>query len=157
MLPRWHIQVHLSNSMCLVTKGLEDFSPHLLWNVYKYTAIMENNISWSCVDHSLGKGAQMKNFSKHSVLMELRALLPELVTRYKVQGLELFGSVIREEQHEKSDIDLLVEFGEDADMFDLTGLGLFLEEKLNRKVDVVPKRALRAELQSAVLAEAIVV
>lgn len=99
----------------------------------------------------------MKNFSKHSVLMELRALLPELVTRYKVQGLELFGSVIREEQHEKSDIDLLVEFGEDADMFDLTGLSLFLEEKLNRKVDVVPKRALRAELQSAVLAEAIVV
>jgi predicted nucleotidyltransferase len=99
----------------------------------------------------------MKNISKHSVLTELKALLPELVTRYKVQGLELFGSVVREEQHEKSDIDLLVEFGENADMFDLVGLSLFLEEKLKRKVDVVPKRALRSELQSAVLADAIVV
>ncbi|NTU73713.1 nucleotidyltransferase family protein [Candidatus Roizmanbacteria bacterium] len=99
----------------------------------------------------------MKNISKHSVLTELKALLPELVTRYKVQGLELFGSVVREEQHEKSDIDLLVEFGENADMFDLVGLSLFLEEKLRRKVDVVPKRALRSELQSAVLADAIVV
>jgi predicted nucleotidyltransferase len=99
----------------------------------------------------------MKNISKHSVLTELKALLPELVTRYKVQGLELFGSVVREEQHEKSDIDLLVEFGENADMFDLIGLSLFLEEKLKRKVDVVPKRALRSELQSVVLADAIVV
>ena len=99
----------------------------------------------------------MKNISKHSVLTELKALLPELVTRYKVQGLELFGSVVREEQHEKSDIDLLVEFGENADMLDLIGLSLFLEEKLKRKVDVVPKRALRTELQSAVLADAIVV
>ena len=82
----------------------------------------------------LAKGEPMKNISKHSVLMELKALLPELATRFKVMGLELFCSVVREEQHEKSDIDLLVE-----------------------KVDVVPKRALRAELQSAVLAEAIAV
>jgi uncharacterized protein len=99
----------------------------------------------------------MKNISKHSVLAELKTLLPELVTRYKVQGLELFGSVVREEQHEKSDIDLLVEFGENADMLDLIGLSLFLEEKLKRKVDVVPKWALRPELQSAMLADAIVV
>ena len=87
----------------------------------------------------------------------MRTLKPDLVTRYRVKGLELCGSVVREEQHGKSDIDLLVEFSEDADMFDLVGLGLFLEEKLQRKVDVVPKKALRAELQSAVLAEAVVV
>ena len=34
------------------------------------------------------------------------------------------------EQQEASDIDVLVEFAEGADMFDLIGLGLFLEEKL---------------------------
>jgi predicted nucleotidyltransferase len=99
----------------------------------------------------------MKPNSKKGTLEILQALKPELLKKYKVTGLELFGSVAREEQQEKSDVDLLVEFTEDADMFDLVGLGLFLEEKLHRKVDVVPKRALRQELQSAVFAEAIVV
>ncbi|MFH0784042.1 MAG: nucleotidyltransferase domain-containing protein [Pseudomonadota bacterium] len=65
--------------------------------------------------------------------------------------------IAREEQHGESDIDLLVEFSENADMFDLVGLGLFLEEKFHMKVNVIPKKALRPELQSAVLAEAIVV
>ena len=98
----------------------------------------------------------MEKISKQNVLAKLRALKPELSARYRVKQLELFGSVVREKQHGKSDIDLLVEFTEDADMFDLVGLGLFLEERLHRKVDVVPKRALRAEFHSA-LAEAIVI
>ena len=99
----------------------------------------------------------MKKIAKQDVLSKLKALKPEIVIRYKVKSLELFGSVVRGEQQEASDIDVLVEFSEDADLFDLIGLGLFLEEKLNRKVDVVPKRALRKELQSTVLAEAVVV
>ena len=99
----------------------------------------------------------MKIIAKQDVLSKLKALKPEIVIRYKVKSLELFGSVVRGEQQEASDIDVLVEFAEGADMFDLIGLGLFLEEKLNRKVDVVPKRALRKELHSTVLAEAVVV
>lgn len=106
---------------------------------------------------SLAQGEKMKKIIKQNVLEELKALKPVLAEQYKVRRLELFGSVVREEQHGKSDIDLLVEFSENADMFDLVGLGLFLEEKLKRKIDIVPKRALRAELQSAVFAEAIVV
>jgi predicted nucleotidyltransferase len=34
-------------------------------------------------------------------------------------------------------------------------LGLFLEEKLGHKVDVVPKRALREEIKGAVLKEVV--
>lgn len=101
------------------------------------------------------QGEKMKKILKIDVLAKLKALKPELAARYRVNGLELFGSVARDEQHGKSDIDLLVEFSENADMFDLVGLGLFLEEKLQRKVDIIPKKALRAELQSAVFAEAI--
>ena len=97
----------------------------------------------------------MKKISQRDVLAKLKALKPEIVMRYRVESLELFGSVVRGEQKETSDIDVLVEFVEGADMFDLVGLGLFLEERLNRKVDIVPKRALRTELHSTVLAEAI--
>ena len=99
----------------------------------------------------------MKKTAMQDVLAKLKALKPDIVIRYRVKSLELFGSVVRGEQQEASDIDVLVEFTESADMFDLIGLGLFMEEKLNRKVDVVPKRALRKEFHSTVLAEAVVV
>jgi len=79
----------------------------------------------------------------------------ELEQRYKVKEIRIFGSVVRGEQVEKSDIDILVDFEEGADLFHLVGLALFLEEKLNQKIDVVPKRALREEIKESVLKEAI--
>jgi predicted nucleotidyltransferase len=59
-------------------------------------------------------------------------------------------SIIKE-----SDIDVLVDFQEDADLLDLVGLGLFLEEHLGRKVDVVPRKALRKEIRDSVLHEVV--
>jgi hypothetical protein len=85
----------------------------------------------------------------------LKALKPSLIERYKVMEIGVFGSFIRGEQTTESDIDLLVEFTEDADLFDLVGLSLFLEEALHHKVDIVPRRALRAELREAVLQEVV--
>lgn len=57
----------------------------------------------------------------------------------------VFGSYVRGEQKEDSDLDVLVEFETDANLLGLTGLADFLEEKLNIKVDVVPESALREE------------
>lgn len=65
----------------------------------------------------------------------------------------MFGSFIRGEQSDVSDIDILVDFEEGADLFDLVGLSLLLEERLQRKVDVVSKNALREELREQVLKE----
>jgi len=63
--------------------------------------------------------------------------------------------LLREGQKRKSDVDVLVDFEEGADLFDLVGLALYLEKKLRKKVDVVPKRALRKEIKSSVLREAV--
>jgi uncharacterized protein len=87
------------------------------------------------------------------LLSKLRDLKPEFARRFRVTEIQLFGSSIRGEQREDSDIDVLVEFEEGADLFDLAGLGNFLEEQLQRKVDVVPKRALREEFRDSILRE----
>jgi predicted nucleotidyltransferase len=97
----------------------------------------------------------MATINREELLAKLRALGPELTARYRVREIALFGSFVREEQGEASDIDILVDFEEGADLFDLVGLGLFLEEELQREVDVVPKRALRPELRDVVLGEAV--
>ena len=91
--------------------------------------------------------------STQSVLDILRALKPELLLRYKAKEIGLFGSFARSEQSGTSDVDVLVDFEEGADLLDLVGLAQFLEERLARRVDVVPRRALRAELQPFVLRE----
>ena len=91
------------------------------------------------------------------ILIRLRELKPEITARYKAREVGLFGSFVRGEQSGSSDIDVLVEFEEEADLFDLVGLALFLEERLQRKVDVVPKRALRPELQESVLREVVAI
>jgi uncharacterized protein len=88
-----------------------------------------------------------------ALIAGLRELKPFAAARYKVREMGLFGSFVRGEQSAASDVDVLVEFDDGADLLDLTGLGLYLEEALQRKVDVVPKNALRKELRDAVLAE----
>ena len=93
--------------------------------------------------------------ASEELLAKLRALKPEITARYKVQEIGLFGSFVRGEQGKHSDIDVLVEFEEGADLFDWVGLALFLEERLQRPVDVVPKRALREELRGSVLSEVV--
>jgi uncharacterized protein len=97
----------------------------------------------------------MPRIVAETLLKRLRELKPHLKERYKAKQIQLFGSFIRGEQKGSSDIDILVDFEEGADLFDLIGLGIFLEEELQRKVDVVPQQALRIELQESILREAV--
>jgi len=97
----------------------------------------------------------MSAMNTEDLLVKLGVLKPEMAARYKVREIALFGSFVRGEQGGASDVDVLVDFEEGADLFDLVGLALFLEEELQRKVDVVPKRALRAELRETVLREVV--
>ena len=99
----------------------------------------------------------MTVMNTEDVLIRLRELKPEVTARFRAKEIGLFGSFVRGEQNRSSDIDVLVEFEEEADLFDLVGMALFLEERLQRKVDVVPKRALRPELQEPVFGEVIAV
>lgn len=96
-------------------------------------------------------GVTMK--SKEEILNALSDLTTELRKSYKVERIGLFGSFARQEQQPGSDIDLLVDFSDDADLFDVAELKYFLEEKLHNAVDIVPARALRDELRHAVLAD----
>jgi len=92
---------------------------------------------------------------KEDILKTLKKFKQEVKKKYKVRELGLFGSYINEKQKESSDIDILVEFDEKADLFDLIRLSLFLEEKLNKKVDIVPKSALREEIKENILQKVI--
>jgi len=90
---------------------------------------------------------------REQILETLEELKEEIGNRYKVRDIGLFGSFVRSQESEESDVDILVEFEQGADLLDLVGLGDFLEEKLGRKVDLVTKRALRPEIRDRVIRE----
>ena len=84
---------------------------------------------------------------KSNILKTLESLKDEVRQKYKAEVKGIFGSYSRGEEKENSDIDVLVDFLEGATLFDLSGLGDFLEKKLHCKVDVVSQRALREEIK----------
>ena len=65
-----------------------------------------------------------------------------LKTDYKVKSLGIFGSLVRNEYTEKSDIDILVEFNESVGFFLYSDLKYFLNEILSHRVDLITKKAL---------------
>lgn len=65
----------------------------------------------------------------------------------------LFGSYIRGDIHDDSDIDILVEFPKEKSLFDFIGLKLRLEEVLEKKVDLVEYDTVKPLLKQYVLSE----
>lgn len=78
-----------------------------------------------------------------------------LQEKYKVKEIGIFGSYVRGEQTEKSDVDILVDFYELPDIFNLLKLERSLRGTLKCRVDVVRKQAIRKELRDQILSEAI--
>lgn len=67
----------------------------------------------------------------------------------------MFGSVVRGEEQEDSDIDLLVDFLPGTTLLDQVGLIDALSTALGRKVDIVSERALNKYLRQRILQEAV--
>ncbi|MFZ9736396.1 MAG: nucleotidyltransferase family protein [Prochlorotrichaceae cyanobacterium] len=94
---------------------------------------------------------------KQQVLDFLTDQFPEISDRFGVQRLALFGSTVRDEAQPDSDIDILVEFVGKADSMRYFGLLFYLEDQLDRPLDLVTDKALRPELRSFIEQEAIYV
>ena len=76
------------------------------------------------------------------------------IRRYGVNKLGLFGSFVRDEQKENSDVDLLVDFDKDQNTFkNFMGFADFMEETLGRKVDVVTLQSLSPFIGPYILKE----
>lgn len=90
---------------------------------------------------------------KKEIIDIIRNSKPEIVARYGVQRLGLFGSYVREQQRKRSDIDILVSFNREIDLFDFIDLREFLEARLQTKVDLVMESALKPAIGKRILAE----
>jgi uncharacterized protein len=78
-----------------------------------------------------------------------------LSDRYGVAVVGIFGSYVRGEQEQRSDIDLLADILRPISLLEMVGAEIYLSEVLEIKVDLVPKRSVREELRNNILEEAV--
>jgi len=88
------------------------------------------------------------------LLAEHRQKILQIVAAHRATTPRVFGSVLHEEDTERSDLDLLVDPLPGATLFDLGGIQIDLEELLGIPVDVLTPGDLPAKFRQQVLQEA---
>jgi len=83
-------------------------------------------------------------------------ILP-ILQGYGVRRVGLFGSCIREEMRENSDIDILVEIEKDISLLDFVRIKLEIEEVLENRVDLVEYNTIKPLLRERILKEQVVI
>jgi len=96
-----------------------------------------------------------RKMTKARALSLLEKLKPELVKRFGITRLALFGSTVHDEARIDSDIDILVDFDGPATSNMFFGVQFLLEDEFNRRVDLVTEKAIRNELRPYIEKEAI--
>ncbi|MEW5911459.1 MAG: nucleotidyltransferase family protein [Thermodesulfobacteriota bacterium] len=86
-------------------------------------------------------------------LKKLAQRIAPILRRNAVVRAAVFGSMARGEAAPGSDLDLLVEFGEEKSLLALAHLKLELESELGHQVDVVTYRSLYHRLRDPILQE----
>ena len=88
---------------------------------------------------------------------EIKEILTENKERikdnYRVKRLGIFGSYVRGEQREDSDVDVLVTFDEPISLLKLVNFENYLQDITGIKVDVVPENSIKPELRDIILNE----
>jgi predicted nucleotidyltransferase len=92
--------------------------------------------------------------TKEGIKETLKRFKPALQEKFKVKEIGIFGSYVRGEESEESDVDILVEFSEPIG-WEFIDLIEFLEKILGRKVDLVTVRALKPQLKDKILKEVV--
>lgn len=81
-----------------------------------------------------------------------------ILKRHSVKRASIFGSFARGDARAGSDVDFLIEYkGKNKTLFDLVDLKSDLEERLDRKVDLITYSSIYWRIRERILAEQVVI
>ena len=89
------------------------------------------------------------------LLRDRREEILRIAAKHGARNVRVFGSVVRGEADEASDIDFLVDLEPERSLLDHAALLLELQDFLGRKVDVVSDRGIKPRIRERVLHEAV--
>jgi hypothetical protein len=86
-----------------------------------------------------------------------REAIRAIALRHRVTNVRVFGSVVRGDDTDDSDLDILVEPTNETTMMDIAKIQLELSQLLPVAVDVLTPNGLPAKFRSQVVAEALAI
>ena len=90
---------------------------------------------------------QLKTKYKNSIL--------KIAKQRNIDNIRIFGSVVHNNNNNKSDIDFLIHLLPNASLIDLSGFQFEIEKLLNCKTDVIPDNSIHWSIKDKVISEAL--
>lgn len=84
---------------------------------------------------------------------EIKQKILPILEKYNIKRAGLFGSYVRGDMREDSDIDILVEIEEDISLLDFVGIKIEIEETLGKKVDLVEYNTIKPLIREKIIKE----
>ena len=78
-----------------------------------------------------------------------------LLKKYKVNRLGIFGSYVRGEQQQDSDLDVLIDYEDPPSLITLIELEYYLSEVIGVKVDLVTTKGIKPQFKDYILKEVV--
>jgi predicted nucleotidyltransferase len=100
----------------------------------------------------MGREEQIINERKLEELDKIKKIVVETLKRYKIKKAGIFGSYVKGKQKKNSDVDIMIEPSKDMGL-EFVGIKLELEDKLNKKVDLVTYKGIHPLIKNEVLKE----
>jgi uncharacterized protein len=94
---------------------------------------------------------KMKTFDEIKAILEKNK--DTIRDKFKVDEIGIFGSYVKDEQTDESDVDILVTFREPVDFFLFLHLEEYLKDLIGIKVDLVTKKALKPYIGEEIFKE----
>jgi len=88
-------------------------------------------------------------------LKKYKHQMSDIGQQFGITKIRVFGSTVRKEADQFSDVDLLVEIEPDRSLFDLGGFQMAVKDLINQDVDIVTENGLRDRIKETVLSEAV--
>ena len=104
-----------------------------------------------------GSSPEPSPLGRQAILDRLHTEAPALRAKYAVRSLAVFGSMARGDDHEGSDVDVLVTFEGPATFDNFMGLKLDLEDLFGRRVDLATPKMIRPVMQADIDTEKIII
>ena len=89
------------------------------------------------------------------IITKLKEIKPDIEEQYNIREIGVFGSFVRDEQTDNSDIDILIDFARGMTLIKFNRLENLLSNLLGRKVDLVSKKGLKPTIGANILKEVI--
>jgi len=96
----------------------------------------------------------MGNMKLDQIIQEKSEDIKKIAGIHGAKNIRIFGSTVRGEEGQESDIDFLVDVGEETSSWFPAGMILDLEKILGRRVEVVTEKGLHHLLRDQILNEA---